>query len=150
MKKKYLFIILIFNIYNTLSQVPTIEWQETIGGSKNEFFRGFIQSNDGGYILVSESSSDISGDKTENSNGDFDFGKSMGTLNSGFGLAQGLMKMFGNDPMFELQEKAVNANLANQKRMADNSVNAYNNQMSRGATERARAHGGKDPMNKAV
>ena len=37
-----------------------------------------------------------------------------------------------------------------QKRMADNSVNAYNNQMSRGANERTRAHGGKDPMSKAV
>lgn len=46
-----------------------IEWQNTIGGSSYDFLRSINQTTDGGYILGGYSSSDISGDKTENSVG---------------------------------------------------------------------------------
>ncbi|HKR05102.1 MAG TPA: T9SS type A sorting domain-containing protein [Bacteroidia bacterium] len=49
-----------------------IEWQNTIGGNSGEVFHGILQTKDGGYILGGESSSNISGDKTENSIGSYD------------------------------------------------------------------------------
>lgn len=43
-----------------------IQWQNSIGGSGDDFLYCVQQTVDGGYILVGESSSNISGDKTEN------------------------------------------------------------------------------------
>jgi Secretion system C-terminal sorting domain len=48
---------------------PGIEWQNTIGGIKNDVLPSIIQTNDGGYICGGISNSPISGDKTE---GNFD------------------------------------------------------------------------------
>ncbi len=39
----------------------------------SDYFTSIAQTADGGYILGGISSSNISGDKTENSNGDWDF-----------------------------------------------------------------------------
>jgi hypothetical protein len=50
-----------------------LQWQSTIGGSLIEPFSSIQQTFDGGYILGGSSSSDISGDKTENSNGFYDY-----------------------------------------------------------------------------
>ena len=50
-----------------------IEWQQTIGGSDMDYLYSILQTNDGGYILGGSSFSNISGDKTENSKGAFDF-----------------------------------------------------------------------------
>lgn len=50
-----------------------IEWQNTIGGSDNDYLYSIQQTADGGYILGGFSYSNISGDKTENSNGGQDF-----------------------------------------------------------------------------
>ncbi len=50
-----------------------IQWQNTIGGSGNDYFYSVQQTTDGGYILCGSSSSNISGDKTENSNGFTDY-----------------------------------------------------------------------------
>ncbi|MEX0811408.1 MAG: T9SS type A sorting domain-containing protein [Chitinophagales bacterium] len=64
-----------------------IQWQKTIGGTGNESFyqilhsdKGdtlggapIIQTSDAGYLLGCSSNSDISGDKTENSKGEFDY-----------------------------------------------------------------------------
>jgi hypothetical protein len=50
-----------------------IQWQNTIGGSDNDILRTIKQTTDGGFILGGWSGSDISGDKTENSNGFLDF-----------------------------------------------------------------------------
>ena len=50
-----------------------ILWQTTIGGSGNDYLYGFQQTADGGFFLSGASESDISGDKTENSNGGFDY-----------------------------------------------------------------------------
>ncbi|HKR04124.1 MAG TPA: T9SS C-terminal target domain-containing protein, partial [Bacteroidia bacterium] len=50
----------------------TIQWQNTIGGDNNDLITSLQQTVDGGYIIGAASNSNISGDKTENSNGDYD------------------------------------------------------------------------------
>ncbi len=50
-----------------------IEWQKTIGGDQDDRLNEAKQTPDGGYILVGYSRSDISGDKTENSQGGWDY-----------------------------------------------------------------------------
>ncbi|MFZ1633804.1 MAG: T9SS type A sorting domain-containing protein [Chitinophagales bacterium] len=42
-----------------------IEWENTIGGDRDDFLSAMIQTADGGYLLAANSESDISGDKTE-------------------------------------------------------------------------------------
>ena len=53
--------------------VGNIEWQNTIGGIDNEIFSDIQLTRDGGYILGGYSESNISGDKTENSKGNYDY-----------------------------------------------------------------------------
>ena len=48
-------------------------WDKTYGGSDDEEFVEMAQLSDGSIILVGSSDSDISGDKTENSIGNYDF-----------------------------------------------------------------------------
>ena len=50
-----------------------IEWQKTIGGDQDDNLTDAKQTPDGGYILVGYSDSNISGDKTENSQGLYDY-----------------------------------------------------------------------------
>ncbi|MEO5572207.1 MAG: T9SS type A sorting domain-containing protein [Bacteroidia bacterium] len=50
-----------------------IQWQNTIGGSAPDDLYSIQQTADGGYILGGSSWSNISGDKTENSNGGNDY-----------------------------------------------------------------------------
>jgi hypothetical protein len=49
------------------------QWQKTIGGSGQEKLQSIYQTKDGGYILGGSSSSDKSGDKTQNSYGNLDY-----------------------------------------------------------------------------
>lgn len=49
------------------------QWQRTIGGTGDEKLQSIVQTKDGGYILGGSSSSDRSGDKTENSYGNADY-----------------------------------------------------------------------------
>ncbi len=75
MKKRSLLII-IFIIYSfniALTQAPAITWQNTIGGSISDDLYSIQQTIDGGYILGGYSSSGISGDKTEASQGSNDY-----------------------------------------------------------------------------
>lgn len=51
---------------------PCIEWQKTIGGNSQDILGSIQQTTDGGFILAGMSDSDANGNKTENSNGDFD------------------------------------------------------------------------------
>ncbi len=53
--------------------VGNILWQNTIGGSDEDFLRDIRQTSDGGYILGGYSLSNISGDKTENRLGLYDY-----------------------------------------------------------------------------
>ncbi len=50
-----------------------MQWQRTIGGSGDDNLKSVIQTSDGGYALIGESSSNISGEKTENSRGGTDY-----------------------------------------------------------------------------
>jgi hypothetical protein len=55
-------------------QYGEIEWQKTIGGDEGDgAYAKIVQTTDGGYIVGGSSSSNISGDKTENSFGDTDY-----------------------------------------------------------------------------
>ena len=56
-----------------LDAVGNIEWQNTIGGSGLERYPSIQQTSDEGYILGGWSDSDMSGDKTENSQGGQDY-----------------------------------------------------------------------------
>jgi len=56
-----------------LNEMGVIEWQKTIGGNGLDELYSISQTTDGGYILGGYSNSDISGNKTENSNGGFDY-----------------------------------------------------------------------------
>jgi len=50
-----------------LDATGAVQWQRTIGGTLTDDLRSIQQTADGGYILGGSSSSDISGEKTENS-----------------------------------------------------------------------------------
>ena len=63
---------LLFSVFILNAQDPNILWQRTIGGSGDEYFYDLKQTDDGGYILGGASRSDISGEKTEASNGNLD------------------------------------------------------------------------------
>ncbi|WP_310992984.1 T9SS type A sorting domain-containing protein [Aequorivita marina] len=56
-----------------IDNVGNIEWQKTIGGNDREQIKSISQTNDGGYIIGGISKSNLSGNKTENSQGDEDF-----------------------------------------------------------------------------
>ncbi|MBX7141798.1 MAG: T9SS type A sorting domain-containing protein [Chitinophagales bacterium] len=49
------------------------QWDAAFGGSGSDYFSSLGQTNDGGYILGGYSSSGISGDKTQSSQGSSDF-----------------------------------------------------------------------------
>lgn len=61
-----------------IAQVPTIQWENTIGGSSTDYIgdyseRQAIQTSDGGYLIGGWSTSNISGDKTQNAIGSADY-----------------------------------------------------------------------------
>lgn len=56
-----------------LNSFGGIEWQNTIGGSSDDYLNCIQQTTDGGFILAGYSNSSISGDKTENAIGGFDY-----------------------------------------------------------------------------
>ncbi len=49
------------------------QWDKRFGGSDDDFFYSVQQTSDAGYILGGFSKSGISGDKTEDNRGDFDY-----------------------------------------------------------------------------
>ena len=49
------------------------EWQKTIGGSGQDELNSVVHTRDGGYVLAGSSSSEISGDKTQETNGGMDY-----------------------------------------------------------------------------
>jgi len=55
-----------------LDSSGNIEWQNTIGGNEREYLESVISLTDGGFLVTGSSDSNISGDKTENSNGEYD------------------------------------------------------------------------------
>ena len=57
----------------SIASAQEIEWQKTIGGSINDELYSVQQTTDGGFILGGYSNSNISGDKTENNRGGYDY-----------------------------------------------------------------------------
>jgi len=53
--------------------IGNIQWQKTIGGNDDDRLYSIHQTKDGGYILGGYSKSNISGEKTEDSRGDYDY-----------------------------------------------------------------------------
>lgn len=51
----------------------TVDWDKTVGGNHLDRVSDALQSTDGGYMMVGDSHSDISGDKTDNSFGSNDY-----------------------------------------------------------------------------
>lgn len=56
-----------------LDTIGNILWQTTIGGAADDYLRDIEVTEDGGYLVGGYSNSNISGNKTENSKGGFDF-----------------------------------------------------------------------------
>src|SRR5688500_11459252 len=73
MKSTILPMLSIIFVVAASAQPPAIEWQNTIGGSSGDQLRSIQQTSDGGYILGGSSLSGISGDKTEGSQGSYDY-----------------------------------------------------------------------------
>lgn len=55
------------------AQEVVIEWQNTIGGSDDDYYRSSARTPDGGFIIGGYSESNASSDKTEDSFGEGDF-----------------------------------------------------------------------------
>lgn len=56
-----------------LDRKGSIQWDKTIGGTADDYGRGVQQTQDGGYIIAGNSNSNISGEKSENSRGGYDY-----------------------------------------------------------------------------
>lgn len=69
MRKLSLILILTYCSANIFAQAPDIEWQNTIGGTSADLCYNALATSDGGFLLIGNSNSFISGDKTENNLG---------------------------------------------------------------------------------
>ncbi len=71
--KKITLLAILLSVYIVNAQDPNILWQRTIGGSDEDIMIPGVATNDNGFILGGYSKSNISGEKTENSRGGFDY-----------------------------------------------------------------------------
>jgi len=94
-----------FCLLPILSFSQEIEWQNTIGGNDEDNLLSIQVTADGGYILGGASWSDISGDKTENSNGAFDYWI-VRTNASGTIIWQNTIGGSNNDHLYSIQQTA--------------------------------------------
>ena len=63
-----LFVSILCNAQTNTNKPPVKIWDKTFGGSKFDWIQSITYTKDKGYILIGYSASDISGDKTKNSN----------------------------------------------------------------------------------
>lgn len=56
-----------------LDSSGNVEWDRTYGGNQSDVLRNMVQTSDGGFLAGGYSKSDLSGDKTQNSRGDYDY-----------------------------------------------------------------------------
>lgn len=75
-----------------IDSTGNILWQHTYGGAGSDFLRSLQYTVDGGFILGGCSNSNISGTKTENTNGSYDYWiiktDSFGTINGKIQLVE--------------------------------------------------------------
>jgi len=71
--KAGLFTLLSATILTIEAQIPTIEWEVNIGGDGWDECRSVFETTDGGFICGGFSESDVSGNKTAPSYGQYDF-----------------------------------------------------------------------------
>lgn len=55
------------------NNLGVVQWDKTFGGSGEDYPVSGIETSDGGFVIVGESNSNISGDKSENSKGGYDY-----------------------------------------------------------------------------
>ncbi len=55
------------------NKLPTKVWDKTLGGTDSDITTGIIATSDGGFIVLGNSTSDLSGDKTEANRGNTDY-----------------------------------------------------------------------------
>ena len=55
------------------NSLGVVEWDKTFGGTGNEYPVSAIEAANGDFVIVGDSNSGISGDKSENSKGGYDF-----------------------------------------------------------------------------
>lgn len=67
--KVFLFSILLLLSFVSLAQNPSILWQKTIGGNIDDDLERYIDPSSDGYYFIGNSSSNVSGDKTDSSRG---------------------------------------------------------------------------------
>ena len=101
MMRSFIFFICI--LLCKLSPAQEILWQKSYGGTSWDELRNVLHCSDGGFLVSGFSSSDSSGEKTENSNGGLDFWifktDSMGSI-----LWQNTIGGSGEDRAFEAIE----------------------------------------------
>jgi hypothetical protein len=85
-----------------------IQWQTTIGGSDADQFRSMCQTTDGGYILGGHSKSNVSGDKTESSNGGDDYWILKLTAANFNSITGKTYLDFNSNSVFDTGEPAIN------------------------------------------
>lgn len=73
MKNKITLLAVFLSTFAIYAQDPNILWQRTIGGSDWDQSAEIVETRDGGFIIGGFSDSNISGDKTENSRGGYDY-----------------------------------------------------------------------------
>jgi len=71
--KKFTLIIALFILTDAITAQPIIQWQNTIGGDGNDLLQFIQQTSDGGYVAGGFSYSSLSGDKSEDSLGGYDY-----------------------------------------------------------------------------
>lgn len=72
MKHIFFICLVLFITGSIFCQVPSVQWDNTIGGISADYFFSCEPTEDGGYILAGSSFSSISGDKTESNKGGSD------------------------------------------------------------------------------
>jgi hypothetical protein len=72
---RFIFVLPLFLLINILYGQNALvkQWDKSFGGIESDDLKSFQHTSDGGYILGGSSRSDISGSKTQNSYGNYDY-----------------------------------------------------------------------------
>ncbi|MEP7317509.1 MAG: T9SS type A sorting domain-containing protein [Panacibacter sp.] len=108
------------------------QWDKTIGGAGNDQLNAIQQTADGGYILGGYSSSNISGEKTENSYGNNDYWM-VKLNNNGIKQWDKTIGGAGNDQLNAMQQTADGGFILGGE--SDSNVSGEKTENSRGSSD---------------